>query len=100
MSIIRGASLASHATARESKSKNPNMEAIFAARAAGQAVAVTHVPSHAFGVSYYCLKLAALNNNPKDIKKELAWQEKQFPKALNKEWNEWKNKKLPKNIIR
>lgn len=91
MSVIRGASLAAHAAARKAKSQR----AVFAARAAGQAVAVAHVPTHAFGVSYYALKIAALNNN---ISKELAWQEKRFPKALKREWNEWKDKKLPKNI--
>src|SRR4026209_388375 len=44
MAVIRGASLTSHAAAREAEENNN--AACFAARAAGQAVATAHVPQH------------------------------------------------------
>ena len=50
MSIIRGASLASHAAAREAKAGSPAQSA---ARAAGQAVATAHVPTHALVAAKY-----------------------------------------------
>jgi hypothetical protein len=56
MTVIRGASLAAHAAAREA---NANSAACFAARAAGQAVATAHVPQHAFGAVFYALKAVA-----------------------------------------
>jgi hypothetical protein len=56
MADIRKASLAAHAAAREAKENSP---ACFSARAAGQAVATTHVPEHAFGTAHYALKVAA-----------------------------------------
>jgi cob(I)alamin adenosyltransferase len=46
---IRGASLASHAAARQAKDNNA---ACLAARAAGQAVETAHVPQHAFGRNF------------------------------------------------
>ena len=68
MSIIRKASLDSHAAARKAK-QNKNNAACFAARAAGHTVATAHVPQHAFGVTYYGLKL--FQDNPQKAKKEL-----------------------------
>ena len=62
MAVIRKASLASHAAAREVREDNA---ARSAARAAGQAVATAHVPQHAFGAAYYALRvrwLACFNN--------------------------------------
>ena len=56
MAVIRQASLAAHAAAREAKE---NRAACLAARAAGQAVATAHVPQHAFGASYYALRAGA-----------------------------------------
>jgi hypothetical protein len=53
MSIIRGASLAAHAAAREVGEDNP---ARSAARAAGQAVATAHVATHAIGGASYALQ--------------------------------------------
>lgn len=53
MTSVRKLSLDSHASARKSKSDS----ARFVARAAGQAVAVWHVPNHALGVEYYLGKL-------------------------------------------
>ncbi len=50
MSIIRKASLDSHAAAREVGEDSP---ARSAARAAGQAVATAHVPRHALGPAKY-----------------------------------------------
>ena len=50
MADIRGASLASHAAAREVGEDNP---ARSAARAAGQAVAAAHVPRHSYGSAVY-----------------------------------------------
>ena len=53
MAVIRGASLASHAAAREVGEDNP---ARSAARAAGQAVGTAHVPAHAIGAAIYALQ--------------------------------------------
>ena len=50
MAVIRGASLASHAAARE---VGKNNAARSAARAAGQAVATAHVRTHAPGAALY-----------------------------------------------
>jgi len=59
MAEVRKLSLGSHAAAREARSE----AARFAARAAGQAVATWHVPTHAMGASMYACKalLASLN---------------------------------------
>lgn len=53
MTVIRHASLASHAAAREVGADNA---ARSAARAAGQAVATAHVPTHASGAAIYALQ--------------------------------------------
>lgn len=53
MAVIRNASLASHAAAREVGEDNA---ARSAARAAGQAVATAHVPTHAIGAAIYALQ--------------------------------------------
>jgi hypothetical protein len=50
MSVIRGASLASHAAARE---VGEDTAARSVARAAGQAVATAHVSTHAYGPAIY-----------------------------------------------
>ena len=50
MSAIRKASLDSHAAAREVGEDSP---ARSAARAAGQAIATTHVPRHSYGSAVY-----------------------------------------------
>lgn len=75
MSVIRGASLSSHAAAREVGEDNP---ARSAARAAGQAVATAHVPTHSIGAAIYAQQaihrasdfLDADNN----VEIERAWQ--------------------------
>ena len=53
MADIRKAALASHAAAREVGEDNA---AYSAARAAGQAVATAHVPTHAVGAANYALQ--------------------------------------------
>ena len=50
MSVIRGASLSSHAAAREVGLDNSARSAV---RAAGQAVATAHVPTHSIGAAIY-----------------------------------------------
>ena len=69
MSVIRGASLASHAAARETGEDNP---ARSAARAAGQAVATAHVLTHAVGSAIYALQ--AIYRAGGDVNKERDWQ--------------------------
>ena len=61
MAEVRELSLGSHAAAREAKSD----AARFAARAAGQAVATWHVPTHAMGAPMYaCKAIIASMNTP------------------------------------
>ena len=77
MSVIRKASLDSHAAAREVGQDSP---ARSAARAAGQAVATAHVKTHSMGSAIYSLQAiyrANINSNTKAekaIAKEKAWQ--------------------------
>lgn len=75
MAVIRGASLASHAAAREVGIDNA---ARSAARAAGQAVATAHVPAHAMGPAIYALqaiyRATASANVDAAIAKEREWQ--------------------------
>lgn len=86
MRVIRAASLGAHAAAREAKEANP--AACFASRAAGQAVATTHVPDHALGAALYALK--AINAaDPPNVKQVIAaereWQLQNLPPNL-REW--------------
>ena len=75
MADIRGASLASHAAARE---VGEDTAARSAARAAGQAVATAHVPTHCLGAAYYALQAVwrATNSSDTDtaVAKERDWQ--------------------------
>ena len=75
MAVIRQASLASHAAAREVGDDNA---ARSAARAAGQAVATAHVPRHAYGPAVYAQQAIYRATNPSDadaaIAKEREWQ--------------------------
>jgi hypothetical protein len=75
MAVIRKASLASHAAAREVGEDNA---ARSAARAAGQAVATAHVPTHSIGAAIYALQAIHRATNSSDadavIAKERAWQ--------------------------
>ncbi|MEI7942618.1 MAG: putative immunity protein, partial [Candidatus Riflemargulisbacteria bacterium] len=61
MSTIRSASLSSHAAAREIGEDNA---ARSVARAAGQAVATAHVPTHAIGGAIYALQAIFRANTP------------------------------------
>ena len=75
MAVIRRASLASHAAAREVGEDNA---ARSAARAAGQAVATAHVPAHAIGAAIYALQAIHRATNSSDadaaVAKERDWQ--------------------------
>ena len=75
MADIRKASLASHAAAREVGEDNA---ARSVARAAGQAVATAHVPTHAIGAANYALQAIYRATNSSDadvaIAKEREWQ--------------------------
>jgi hypothetical protein len=75
MAVIRGASLSSHAAAREVGEDNP---ARSAARAAGQAVATAHVPEHAIGAAIYALQAIHRVSSPEEagaaVAAEFEWQ--------------------------
>jgi hypothetical protein len=75
MAVIRKASLNSHAAARE---VGEDDAARSAARAAGQAVATAHVPTHALGAASYTLQAISRATTPADadaaIAKERDWQ--------------------------
>ena len=75
MAVIRKASLDAHAAAREIGEDNA---ARSAARAAGQAVATAHVPTHAIGAAIYALQAICRASNSSDVDaavaKERDWQ--------------------------
>jgi hypothetical protein len=71
MAEIRGASLSSHAAAREVGEDAP---ARSAARAAGQAVATAHVPRHAYGSAIYAQQAVHRAAGPSAAAKERKWQ--------------------------
>ena len=72
MAVIRKASLASHAAAREVGEDNAVRSA---ARAAGQAVATAHVPTHSIGSAIYALQtIYRATNSDAAVAKERDWQ--------------------------
>ena len=75
MAVIRKASLASHAAAREVGEDNA---ARSAARAAGQAVATAHVPTHSIGAAIYALQAIHRATDSSDagaaVARERDWQ--------------------------
>ena len=75
MADVRKAALGAHAAAREVGEDNA---ARSAARAAGQAVATTHVPTHSIGAANYALQAIYRAANPSDadaaMAKERDWQ--------------------------
>lgn len=72
MAVIRKASLASHAAARETGEDNA---ARSAARAVGQAVATAHVSTHSIGSAIYALQAIHRATNSDDaVAKERDWQ--------------------------
>lgn len=85
MSIIRNASLSAHAAARDAK--KIQYPASYAARAAGQAVATAHVPTHALGSALYGVKAVAASNatDTRAAARERDWQLRRVPKRL-KPW--------------
>jgi hypothetical protein len=73
MADIRRDSLAAHAAAREVKEKDDTARS--AARAAGQAVATPHVPTHAIGAATYAATAVRdATGSIDDITKEREWQ--------------------------
>jgi hypothetical protein len=104
MSVIRGASLAAHAAAREIQQEDEI--AGFAAHAAGQAVATAHVPTHALGPTLYAMKLVAAMNHT-DVEAAIAmereWESKRLPKHLRWWVDTWVNRTqrlLPPRVLR
>jgi hypothetical protein len=77
MAVIRGASLASHAAARDVGEDNA---ARSAARAAGQAVATAHVPTHSVGAARYAQQAVWRAADPGEaeaaVARERDWQER------------------------
>jgi hypothetical protein len=85
MPVIRGASLAAHAAAKDIM---PDQAASFAAHACGQAVATAHVAQHAYGGAYYALK-ALIASDAQDadrlVANEMGWQSQRLPAYLREE---------------
>ena len=85
MADIRGASLASHAAAREVGEDTP---ARSAARAAGQAVATAHVPTHSLGAAKYAQQAVWRTADSSDADaataKERDWQYRHLLKLREK----------------
>jgi len=75
MAVIRNASLTAHAAAREVGEDNA---ARSAARAAGQALATAHAPTHSIGAANYALQAidrATLTSDAETaVAKERDWQ--------------------------
>jgi hypothetical protein len=88
MAVIRKASLASHAAAREVGEDNA---ARSAARAAGQAVATAHVPTHSMGSAIYALQAIYRATHSSDtsaaIAKEREWQYQHLLELIQNEAN-------------
>lgn len=84
MAVIRKASLDSHAAAREVGEDNA---ARSAARAAGQAVATAHVPTHSMGSALYALQAIQRASGPTDaeaaVVEEREWQYKRLLMLAN-----------------
>lgn len=88
MDKIRTASLAAHAAARQAQ-HDGNHAACFAARAAGQAVATSHVAQHAFGAALYALKAIAAAHSDRaktKVVEEHDWQAKHITPSLKPEF--------------
>lgn len=86
MRVIRTASLAAHAAAKDTS--DPVAKAV--AHAAGQAVATAHVAQHAYGGAYYALRAVAAQPADRevvqrDVGQERAWQFERLPAHLRNE---------------
>ncbi len=88
MSVIRGASLASHAAAKD---VGEDSAARSAAHAAGQTVATAHVPAHSMGSAIYALQAIYRASKPEDadtaIEKEREWQYRHLLELIGKSQN-------------
>ena len=88
MADIRKASLSSHAAAREVGEDNA---ARSTARAAGQAVATAHVPTHSIGAANYALQAIRRANNPSNadavVTRERDWQYQHLLELENSDIN-------------
>jgi hypothetical protein len=96
MNVIRSASLGSHSAARDTL-KTDNA-ARYAARAAGQAVATAHAPTHAIGALIYCIKLLAVlypGSIKAEVEKETKLQLGLLPGNLRPWVTSWIDKTLP-----
>jgi hypothetical protein len=86
MSVIRKASLDSHAAARD---VGEDSSARSAARAAGQTVATAHVKTHSMGSAIYALQAISRATNiinvEDAISKEREWQYNHLVRLLNKQ---------------
>ncbi|OGG05081.1 hypothetical protein A2Z33_05675 [Candidatus Gottesmanbacteria bacterium RBG_16_52_11] len=85
MSVIRRASLDSHAAARDTGGDNP---ARSAARAAGQAAATAHVPRHAYGSAIYAqqaiYRATGTSDADTEAAKERDWQQSRLMKLISR----------------
>ena len=86
MTVIRKASLASHAAARE---VGEDDAARSAARAAGQAVATAHVPIHSIGAAIYALqaihRISSFSDADTAVAEEREWQFKHLLELREKQ---------------
>jgi len=85
MKVIRSASLAAHAAAKDVAAC---AAACHAAHAAGQAVAAAHVAQHAYGGAYYALRALSSDSGEggsTNVQAELEWQMSQLPAHLRDE---------------
>jgi hypothetical protein len=96
MADIRKASLDSHAAAREAKDD----AACFAARAAGQAVATAHVPTHALGAAIYGIKAAIAHSGKVEdgLVGERRWQLQRLRKLKSNGLGSGKSSHQPRHI--
>ena len=101
MAVIRKASLASHAAARDVGEDNA---ARSSARAAGQAVATAHVPTHSIGAAIYALQAIHRATNSSDadaaVDIERDWQYQQLLELVEKS-KQLNSKSIPmgKNLL-
>jgi hypothetical protein len=82
MAVIRGASLAAHAAARDAEESSA---ALSAARACGQAAATAHVKTHSVAAAIYAATAVRDATDSKDkVDKEREWQYKHLLELKDK----------------
>ncbi len=86
MAVIRTASLSAHAAAKG----RSELDAVYAAHSAGQAVGTAHVATHALGAALYAIRaVAAHTGNIEDgTVKERSWQLARLRELLRSSGNE------------